>query len=88
MLCKHEANPQGNDNAEARYQQSHFTTLLKSHTLTDTPPKIRSTSTEHPSPGELICETAFVCQKNVNETKIIFRNASIFNLFALESKKE
>ena len=29
MLCKHEANPQENNNAEAQPQQSHFATLLK-----------------------------------------------------------
>ena len=35
--CKHEANPQENNNAEAQAQQSRFATLLKSHSRTDTP---------------------------------------------------
>ena len=52
MLPRHEANPQENTNAEARSQQSRFATLLKSHSCTDTPPKIHSTSAEHPPPGE------------------------------------
>ena len=48
MLPRHEANPQENTNAEARSQQSCFATLLKSRPCTDTPPKIRRTSLEHP----------------------------------------
>ena len=52
MLCKHEAKPRENCNAETRSQQSCFATLLKSHPRTDMPPKIHSTSTEHPPPGE------------------------------------
>ena len=61
---RHEANPQENKNAEAQFQQSCFPTLLKSHPFTDTPQKIRSTSTEHPPPGEHLWGTASACQKN------------------------
>ena len=43
--------------------KSRFATLLKSHPRTDRPPKIRSTSTEHPSVGEHLRETASACQK-------------------------
>ena len=34
MLCKHEANPQDDNHAEARSQQSCFATLLKLHPFT------------------------------------------------------
>ena len=64
MLCKHEANPQENNNAKAQSQQSCFATLLKSHPHTDMSLKIRSTSAEHPSPGEHLWGTASACQKN------------------------
>ena len=40
MLCKHEVNPQENNNTEAGSEQSRFATLLKSHPCTDTPPII------------------------------------------------
>ena len=60
MLWKHEANPQEHNNAEAQPRQSRFATLLKSHPRTETPPQIRSTSAEHPPPGEHIWGTAFV----------------------------
>ena len=71
MLCKHEANPQENNNAEARSQQNRLATLLKSHPRTDTLPKICSISIEHPSPGVHLCGTAFACQKNFKRLKII-----------------
>ena len=45
---RNEENPQENTNTEARFQQSLFATLLKSHPCTDTPPEIPSTSAEHP----------------------------------------
>ena len=54
MLCKYEANPQENNNEEARSQQIRFATLLKSDPRTDTSLKIRSTSVEHPSAGLLL----------------------------------
>ena len=47
MLCKNEANPQENNNAEVPSQQSRLVNLLKSHPRIDTPPKIRRTSKEH-----------------------------------------
>ena len=52
MPPRHEANPQEKSNTEAQSQQSRFATLLKSYPCTDTPPKIRSTSAEHPLLGE------------------------------------
>ena len=57
MLPRYKANSEKNNNAQARSQQSHFATLLKSHPRTDTPPKIRSTSAEHPPLGEHLWET-------------------------------
>ena len=59
--CKHKANPQENNSAEVRSQQSRFATLLKSHPRTDTPPKILSTFAEHPPPGEHLWGTASTC---------------------------
>ena len=63
MLRKHEANSQDNNNAEVQSQQSRFATLLKSQSRTDTPPKIRSTSTEHPPLGQHLRGTASACQE-------------------------
>ena len=60
----YEANPQENNGAEARSQQSRFATLLKSHPHTDAPPRIQSTPAEHLSVGEHLWETARVCQKS------------------------
>ena len=62
MPRKHEANPQENNNAEARSQQSHFGTLLKAHPRTDAPLEIRSTSAEHPPPREHLWRNAPACQ--------------------------
>ena len=59
-----EANPQEDSNTEARFQQSRFANLLKVHPRTDTPPKIRCTSAEHPILGEQIWRTASAFQKN------------------------
>ena len=70
MLCKHEANPQENNNAEARSQQSRFETLLKSHPCTDAPPKIRSTPEEGPPPGEHLCGIACAYEKNFKRLKL------------------
>ena len=56
MLCKHEAHPGENNRAEARFQQSCFATLLKSHPRTYAPPKICSTSGGHPPPSYFIVE--------------------------------
>ena len=70
MLCKHEAKRQEKNNAEARSQQSRLTTLLKSHPCADAFPKIRSTSAEHLPPGEHLCETTSVCQKNFKRLKL------------------
>ena len=63
MLPRQEANPQENNNAEARSQENRFAILLKSHAHTDTPPKIRSTSVEHRLPRERLWGTS-ACQKN------------------------
>ena len=54
---RNEVNPQENTNTDARSQQSRFAILLKPHPCTDTPPKILSTSAEHPSPGEQLWRT-------------------------------
>ena len=70
MLWKHEVNPQENNNAEVRSQQSCFATLLKSHPRTDTPQKIRSTSPEHPLSGEHFWGTASACQKNLKDLNL------------------
>ena len=70
MLCKHEAKPRENCNAETRSQQSCFATLLKSHPRTDMPPKIHSTSTEHPPPGEDLWGVASACRKNFKRLKL------------------
>ena len=43
--------------------KSRFATLLKSHSRTDRPQKIRSTSTEHPPLGEHLQRTASAFQK-------------------------
>ena len=67
MFYKNEANPQENNNTEARSQQSRFATLFKSHPRTDTTPKIRSTSAEHTPLGEHLWGTASVCQKNIKD---------------------
>ena len=65
MLPRHEANAQENNNAEAQSQQRRFATLIKSHPHTDTSAKIRSTSAEHPPPGEYLWGIAPACQ-NLN----------------------
>ena len=70
MLRRHQVNPRLNNNAEARSQQSRFATLLKSHPGTDTPPNIRSTSAEYPTPGEHLWGTASACQKNFKRLKL------------------
>ena len=70
VLRKHEAIPLENNNAEARSQQSRLTALLKSHPRTDTPPKNRSTSAEHPPPEEHLWGTASACQKNFKKRKL------------------
>ena len=70
MLCKPEANPQENNNAELQSQQSRLATLLKSHPRTDTPPKIPSTSAEQPPPGEHLWGTASACQKNFKKLRL------------------
>ena len=61
MLCKHEANPQEDNHAEVRLQQSHFATFLKSHPRTDAPAKIRNTPAKHHPPGEHLWGAASVC---------------------------
>ena len=63
MLCKIEANPQEDNNAEARSQQCRFALLLKLHPHKDMLSNIRSTSAEHPRPGDHLRVTAFACQK-------------------------
>ena len=70
MLPRHEANPKESNNAEARSHQSRFETLLKSHPRTDAPPKIHSTSAEHPPSGEHLWGTASACQKNFKILKL------------------
>ena len=86
MLCKHEANPQENKNAEAQPQQSRFATLLKSHPHTDTPLKIRSTSTEHPPPGEHLWGTVKRILKDLNYKKFFFIVVKI-NLLTLKMNR-
>ena len=92
MLCKHEANPQENNNAEAQPRQSRLAALLKSHPRTDMPPKIRSTSAERPPPGEHFWGTASACQKNfkrleyLNYKKILFKVVKI-NFLTLKVNK-
>ena len=70
MLPRYKANSEKNNNAQARSQQSHFATLLKSHPRTDTPPKIRSTSAEHLPLGEHLWGTASACQKTFKRLKL------------------
>ena len=45
------------------FNKSRFATLLKSHPRTDRPPKICSTSTEHPPLGQHLRGTTSACQK-------------------------
>ena len=90
MLLRHEANPQENTNAEARSQQGHFATLLKSQPCTDMPPKIRSTSEEHPSlrentSGGLLLHVKRIF-KNLNYEKFLFTVVKI-NLLAIKMDK-
>ena len=68
---RHEANPQEYNNAEARSQQSRFATLLKLHALTNMPPKIRSTSAEHPPPGKHVWGTSSTYQENFKRLKLL-----------------
>ena len=89
MLPRYKANSEKNNNAQARSQQSHFATLLKSHPRTDTPPKIRSTSAEHPPREEHLWGTASACQKNLkdlNYEKFLFTLVKI-NLLTLKMDK-
>ena len=58
---RHEANPQENTNTEKQSQQSRFATLLKSHSSTDMPAEIHSTSAEHPALGEHFWGAAPAC---------------------------
>ena len=90
MLCKHEANSKENNNAEVQLQQSHFATLLKSHPHTNMPPKICSTSAEHPPPGENPWRTASACKrisKDFNVEKFLFTVVKI-NLLTLKMNKQ
>ena len=86
MLCKQEANPQENSNAEAQPQQSCFATLLKSHPRTDTSSKIRSTSAEQTLPGEhlwgLLLHVKRIL-KDLNYKKFLFTVVKI-NLLTLK----
>ena len=82
MFYKHEANPQENNNAEARSQQSRFVTLLKSDSCTDMPPKIRSTSAEHPPLGDNLCGTAKT-KLRLKYKKVLFKR----NLLTLKMDK-
>ena len=68
---RHEANPQEYNNAKARSQQSRFATLLKLHPRTNMPPKIRSTSAEHPPPGKHLWGTSSTCQENFKRLKLL-----------------
>ena len=74
VLCKHEANPQENNNAEAQSQQSRFATLLKFLPRRDKPPNIRSRSAKHSPPGEHLWGTVSACQKNfkIHYNKFLF----------------
>ena len=70
MFCKHEANPQENNDAEVQCQQSCFGTLMKSHPHMGAPLKIHSTPTEHPPTGEHLWGTASVCQNNFKRLEL------------------
>ena len=70
MPRRHEANPQENNNAEVRSQQSRVAILLKSHRRTDTLPKMLSTSTEHLPQGKHLWWTASARQKNFKRLKL------------------
>ena len=89
MLCKHEVNPQENNNAEVQSQQSRFATLSKSHPRTDTFPKICSASAEHPPPGEHLWGTASACQKYVKDLncEMFFLTVIKINLLTLKMKE-
>ena len=77
MLSKYETNQQGKLHAGAKFQESCFVTLFKSHihththththtqthTHTDAAPEICNRPAEYPPPGEHFWGTAFVCQK-------------------------
>ena len=47
--------------------KSRFATLLKSHPRTDRPPKIRSTSTEHPPLGQHLRETVSHVRRSLKD---------------------
>ena len=64
MFHKHEANSQEKHNAERNLNKSRLATLLKSHTCTNRPLKICSTSTEHPSLVGHFQGTVSAYQKN------------------------
>ena len=85
MLHKQEANPQENNNAEARSQQSHFVTLLKSRPCTDSPPKICGTSPEHPPLEEHLWGTASACQKNFKRLKNYSKKVFWVTLWCLQN---
>ena len=61
--------PTGEQQCRSAISKSRFVTLLKSHPHPK-PPKIRSTSPEHPSSGKYLRGTAFVCQKNFKTLKL------------------
>ena len=90
MLCKHEANPEENNNAEARSQQSRFATLIKTYLPTDTSPKICKTSAEHPPLGEhprgIASFDMFKRLKDLNYKKFLFTIVKI-NLLTLKMDK-
>ena len=69
MLNKHEANPQENNNGETQSQKA-LCNLLKSHSGTDMPPRIRSTSLEQHALGECHRGTAYGCQKQLKKIEL------------------
>ena len=67
--------------------KSRFATLLKLHARTDRPPKICSTSTEHPLLGEHFRGTASACQKKLIYKKFLFTIVKR-NLLTLKMNKK
>ena len=71
VLCKHEANPLENNNAELRIQQICSVTLLISYLRMEMLPKICSRSAEHLPPGQHLWGAASACQKNFKRLKLL-----------------
>ena len=70
MLSRHEENPQENNNAEARSQQSRFVVLLKSHPRTDTHPRKFAAHPQNTSSGGLLLHVKTIL-KDLNYEKFL-----------------